>query len=257
MSFPGEEPPGLCLERVLVVSPHFDDAVLSCAHVVAAAREAVVVTVFGGRPERYPPVPSAWDERCGFRAGDDVVARRRAENTSALEALAARDESCALVDAQYRDGEWYAIADVVAALQPAFERFGPTTVVLPLGIGHRDHRLACAAALALRRGREELSWAAYAEYPYAWREVDWETKRLARLRRRGYRFTPVLGVPATPEAKAAALSRYESQLVGLELGEQLCRVAAAPEHLWRVSDRPPLPVRAARRAAYELERRRR
>ncbi|HEX9505794.1 MAG TPA: PIG-L family deacetylase, partial [Acidimicrobiia bacterium] len=105
MPFPGEEPPGVCLERVLVVSPHFDDAVLSCAHVVAAAREAVVVTVFGGRPTRYPAVPSAWDQRCGFRVGDDVVARRRAENAAALEALAARDEPGTLVDAQYRDGE--------------------------------------------------------------------------------------------------------------------------------------------------------
>jgi LmbE family N-acetylglucosaminyl deacetylase len=257
VSGPREEPPGVDLGRVLALSPHYDDAVLSCAHLVVAAAQAMVVTVFGGRPLQYPPTTNAWDAECGFGPGDDVVAGRRAENGRAVKALGARDEVCEFLDGQYRGRRNYRIEELSAALQPRLERFAPTTVVLPLGMGHRDHRLTCAAALALRRGREELTWLAYAEYPYAWREEDWEAKRIGRLRHDGYRLTPVLGVPVSAEPKEAALGEYASQLGGLGLVGHLERVAAAPEHLWRISDRPSLPIRARRRATYEIGRRRR
>jgi LmbE family N-acetylglucosaminyl deacetylase len=251
------EPPELDLQRVVALSPHFDDAVLSCAHALAAATEGTVVTVFGGRPAEYPAMMSDWDRACGFRPGDDVVVERRAENARALKALEVDDEVCELLDGQYRGPRRYRVDDVVAALAPTLERSRPTTVLVPLGLGHRDHALTCAAALALRSHLPGTSWVAYAEYPYAWREEDWEVKRIGRLRRGGYRLTPVLGIPPSVEPKASALAAYTSQLRGLSLGGDLARFAAAPEQLWRITDRPPPWTRARRRLAYEIERRRR
>ena len=78
MSASAPEPPPLDLRRVLVVSPHLDDAVLSCGHLLAGAEQAMSLTVFAGRPADTPhrspsgiaPVASyrattSW--RCGTR----------------------------------------------------------------------------------------------------------------------------------------------------------------------------------------------
>ena len=45
------------LERVVIVSPHLDDAVLGCANFMAAHRGATVVTVFAGNPPACPTDP--------------------------------------------------------------------------------------------------------------------------------------------------------------------------------------------------------
>ena len=72
-----------CLDRVVVCSPHFDDAALGAAHLLIAHPGSTVVTVFGGRPARYPDPPTEWDALGGFRAGHDVVGLRREEDRAA------------------------------------------------------------------------------------------------------------------------------------------------------------------------------
>ena len=62
------------LRRIVVVSPHFDDAILGAAHLLATYPGSTVITVLGGRPPAYPPEPTDWDACGGFVAGDDVVA---------------------------------------------------------------------------------------------------------------------------------------------------------------------------------------
>ena len=77
-------------ERVLLFSPHFDDAALGAAHMLGAHPDSLVVTVFGGPPAQYPDPPSEWDALGGFQSGDDVVAVRREEDAAALKVLEAR-----------------------------------------------------------------------------------------------------------------------------------------------------------------------
>ena len=89
------------LERVLLFSPHFDDAALGAAHMLGAHPDSLVVTVFGGPPAQYPDPPSEWDALGGFRAGDDVVALRREEDVAALKVLDARPLWLEFVDHQY------------------------------------------------------------------------------------------------------------------------------------------------------------
>jgi hypothetical protein len=84
----GVLPPGV-LDRVVVFSPHFDDAAMGAGHLLLAHPGSTVVTVFAGRPARYPAHPTEWDALGGFRAGDDVVAVRRAEDEAALAVLEA------------------------------------------------------------------------------------------------------------------------------------------------------------------------
>ena len=60
------------MRRIVVVSPHLDDAVLGCSYLLAAHPGATVVTVFAGRPPEYPSPMERWDAICGFVEGDDI-----------------------------------------------------------------------------------------------------------------------------------------------------------------------------------------
>ena len=60
------------LDRVVIVSPHLDDAVLGCANFMAAHPGVAVVTVFAGQPAR---VPDGSDAQVGRAVG--LRARRR------------------------------------------------------------------------------------------------------------------------------------------------------------------------------------
>ena len=72
-----------------VISPHLDDAALSCSLLLLEHPGSVVVTVFAGGPPHVDPL-SGWDVACNvFRPGDDVIARRRAEDAEACELLKA------------------------------------------------------------------------------------------------------------------------------------------------------------------------
>jgi LmbE family N-acetylglucosaminyl deacetylase len=244
--------PSTDLSRLLVVSPHFDDAVLSCAHLLDAAAVAIVVTVFGGSPTRRPLRVTSWDRRCGFTVDDDVVAVRRAENQQATAELGVEAFDLDLVDAQYRRRACHA-DDVATALAPAVAAWRPTTVALPLGIGHSDHRLAAEGALRLTDGggSDRL---AYAELPYAWRTPDLVAQRVSRLRAR-YGLVPLPVAGRLPSLKAKALAAYGSQLCALRLDGALDELAEQPEQLWHIAPGASRLQRMGRMSAGALERR--
>src|SRR5581483_9049450 len=75
---------------------------------------AVVFTVFAGGPPAAAAL-TPWDADCGFRPGDDVMARRRAEDAAALELVGATPRWLPFRDAQY--GEPAAIATIGAAVR--------------------------------------------------------------------------------------------------------------------------------------------
>jgi LmbE family N-acetylglucosaminyl deacetylase len=240
--------PPLDLRRLLVVSPHFDDAVLGSAHLLDAATEAMVVTVFGGRTPRTSARVTSWDRRCGFTPDDDVVAIRREENAQALGELGVEACDLHLVDRQYRPRR-YRPDDVASALAPVVAGWRPTNVALPLGIGHSDHWLAAEGALRLTDG-DGSERIAYTELPYGWRTPDLVVQRLARLRTR-YDMLPAPQAPR-PAAKAKAVACYSSQLRALGLTCELDEFASQPEQLWMVSPRPQHLHRLRRLAALVL-----
>ncbi|WP_088316460.1 PIG-L family deacetylase [Kineosporia sp. R_H_3] len=221
---------------LLVVGAHLDDAVLSCGRLLAAAPGSVVCTVFAGRPGPDAPArpgETAWDVRCGFAPGDDVVGARHAEDDAALAVLAARPVRLGFVDAQY--GPPPAVDDVAAALARVVAEVRAARVLVPLGLFHRDHRWTAAAWLRVLRtgGAGPAPWAVHVDAPYrAWAPVR---QRLAALARTGVRLGPPdvttdadVG-PAAADRRRRALDAYVSQRVGLaDLGSRAAAAAPLP-----------------------------
>jgi len=220
----------------LILSPHFDDAVLSCGgqirQRVEAGETVRVLTLFGGRPG---PALSPLAQELHQRWGDppDLVGRRQEEDDAALQLLGAAPCRLQEREALYRqdpEGAWLyptrealfgavhpaeqawpaALAVGVAAHLPAD---GEVTVQAPLGVGcHVDHQLAHAAARHLA-DRGIAVWF-YEDYPYAERPGALDRALQAQ---EGLRWEPRL-FPLTAEqlaAKIAAICAYRSQLPGL------------------------------------------
>jgi LmbE family N-acetylglucosaminyl deacetylase len=235
LAAPGE------LDRIVVVSPHLDDAVLGCAHLMAAHPGTTVVTVFSGRPDAYPDPPTRWDALCGFGPGDDVLAARTAEDTAALATLAATPVWLGFVEHQYLPREaWIGGAAVADALEAALRALDPTAVLVPFGLGNPDHDATHDAAMRVRRRYPEPAWFCYEDMGYkhipgllAW--------RVARLFVDRVWPTPAaLPVDPDPARKQAAVDCYRSQLRALEADWQVGAKlgAPAPEQHWRLAPPP-------------------
>ncbi len=233
--------PGL-LHKVVVVSPHFDDAALGASHLLASHPGSTVITVFGGRPPAYPEQPTEWDALGGFGPGDDVVGARRREEVAAMAVLGAEPVWLEFCDHQYLEREERPTAEQIApVLEEAVTRAGATAVFLPMGLGHPDHVRTHEAGLLVADRRPELAWFCYEEHGYkhlpgllAW--------RVAQLLRSPRWPTPAI-VPLTldDDRKRRAIMAYRSQVPALEqfhgLGERLRN--HVPEQFWRLAPPPP------------------
>src|SRR5581483_8324878 len=206
---------GGAVSGALVLSPHLDDAVLGCGAWIAAHAGVRVLTVFAGAPSAA--------------AG---IAARRAEDRAALELLGAEPEWLDWCDDQY--GVPAPEEALAADLRRALERHDPRTVLVPLGLFHRDHERTHEAALALVGEQRSRAWYAYEDALY--RAIPGLVQR--RLLRLGER-----RVTATPEPtrgasgrKRRALACYASQLRGLATpGRPGHADALAAERLWRLT----------------------
>ncbi|HEX8989688.1 MAG TPA: PIG-L family deacetylase [Rhodocyclaceae bacterium] len=204
---------------VLVVSPHLDDAVMSCGCLIATLsrrRAVTVATLFAGRPRGAPPALTEWDRAAGFAPGRDAVGARRGEDRAALAVLGAEHRWLPFADSQYGDSpRSAAIARRIDALTAA--RLPWDAVVFPLGLFHSDHRLAHEAVLLLlRRTPSCRNWIAYEDVPYR-RLPGLAEAALRRLRRAGLapRGARISADGAARRRKARALACYRSQLTAL------------------------------------------
>jgi len=153
--------------RVVVVSPHLDDAVLSLGATISqAARSGAaveVLTVFAGEPASQAPA-SPWARRAGFRTEGEEVRARRGEDAAACALLGARQRWLAFGDAPYdrRGGE----EEIFSAVAEACA--GADVVVIPgFPLEHEDH--AWLSPLLLGNGLPGRRLGLYAEQPYAYR----------------------------------------------------------------------------------------
>jgi len=233
------------LRRIVVVSPHFDDAALGASHLLGTYSDTTVLTVNGGRPPAYPETPTDWDASGGFAPGDDVVAVRREEDLAALAELGSKAVWLEFPDHQYLDKKDRPTPhDVAPALEKSLKDLEPTSVFLPMGIANPDHVCAHDAGILARASmmRDGVipSWFCYEDHGYkhlpgllAW--------RVTTLFKSGLWPTPAV-VPIEPDMrlKRAAIARYTSQLPPLReehaLDERLD--ANVPEQYWRL-DVPP------------------
>lgn len=227
------------LDRVVVVSPHLDDAVLGCGRFMAAHPGTIVVTVYAGGPPRYPDPMTHWDTIAGFDAGDDVLAARRREDELALGELRAIPHWLDFVEHQYLDRpDWVGPEATRERLARELRALEPSAIFIPFGIANPDHGATHEAAMLVREEYPEPSWFCYEDFGYkhipgllAW--------RVSQLFRTGVWPTPVaIGGDASDEAKHRALSHYVSQLRALEADWQLGPKLVAPEQIWRLAPPP-------------------
>lgn len=146
---------------IAVLSPHLDDAVLSCWSVLTGIEEVLVINIFTGVPEAG--AGARWWDRMTGAADSAQRMRERVEEDRAALALAGRTaQGLGLLDAQYRDNG--GPPDVEAAVSAALNR--GCGVFAPAGIGeHVDHALVRDAALGLRR--RGIPVTLYADLPHA------------------------------------------------------------------------------------------
>ncbi len=169
--------------RWIYISPHLDDAILSCGGLIweqsHAGTQVELWTVCTGDPPDGPLSPFAEVLHAEWGTGTETPALRRQEDMAACRAIAARYRHLSIPDCIYRsgqDGTWlYNPDNLMGEIHPADRPLVETlraflaailkpedTLVCPLTVGgHADHRLTRAAAEGLGH---PLRY--YADIPY-------------------------------------------------------------------------------------------
>ncbi len=158
----------------IILSPHFDDAILSLGGFLAAGPYRFeAVTIFGGKPAK--PMVTYWDQLSGFKNSTEAVTKRIKENARAIETSGAVIKNYDYLDSQYRQGQNQgletAIIKTIKSLIPdsATERvsiYGPAT--FGPKITHPDHQLLHDAFLKVAKENKQsnLHFFIYEDFPY-------------------------------------------------------------------------------------------
>lgn len=220
------------LQRLLVVSPHCDDAVFSCGALLHAHPGSTVVTVFAAGPDHDDPLTD-WDCAAGFQPGEDVMARRRHEDWRALSLLSAHPLWLEFHDSQYRRNQ--AFEPISQALQGVLYTVKPHAIFTPWGLFHSDHRLTSDACLALRRHFSRQAWFFYEDAIYR-RIPELLSTRIALVRAGGHRARrTAVHSPGDAARKLEAVHCYQSQLKALtSRGPPGYQDVFEPERFWLI-----------------------
>lgn len=215
----------------IFVSPHLDDAALSCGGMIASlasvGQPVLVVNVCSGSPApaaSLSPFAAAMHARWGLPAAAGARLRL-AEDVIALETLGADSYQLDRLDAIYRMPTTYtsdeqlfgAVAPddpLAAQLTPQLvalrERYPGAILYAPLGVGrHVDHQIAHAAAAEL--ARQGMSVAFYEDFPYV-TTAGALAERVAALGGRELFASIITTIEPTLARKIAALEAYASQI---------------------------------------------
>ena len=215
----------------LVLSPHLDDAVLSCWSALVAPGELLVANLFSGRPAAG--VLGPYDRIAGASESAMLIEARELEDRAALSLAGRTPTNLGFLETQYRRHA-PAVDELLAALVRACP--AARVAVAPAAIGlHPDHLLARRLGLALRDAGVPL--VLYADLPYCvsygWPEwvtgqprdpnlvvdASWATA-FEPIVARGIALEREVHVldPAQRSAKLAALRRYTTQYATLTRG---------------------------------------
>ncbi|MSP14159.1 MAG: PIG-L family deacetylase [Chloroflexi bacterium] len=233
----------------IYISPHLDDAILSCAgrivREVAAGAQVCVINICAGAPDYSHLSAFAAELHTVYGDPTDAVAQRIAEDRAVIEGLGARVMNWDYLDAVYRHehGHWlYPDRDAIfGPLHPAdrilagqigerlaaFWRQHPhSTLFMPLGAGHHvDHLLARDAARWLLTtglpGSDGRALRFYEEYPY----IEEAGALAAAQAEIGPSHWQPEVAPIDVAARLQAMAGYQTQVVHL-FGDQARELAA-------------------------------
>jgi hypothetical protein len=145
----------------LVLSPHWDDAVLDCWSVLSGEGEVSVVNVFAGVPG--PRRVTLWDSITGARDSSERARERIAEDGVALSCAGREPVNLPFLDSQYRPPPAPSLDALDLAVSGAAQR--ARRVYVPAGLGsHPDHQLVRRYGRMLLRAGMPVTL--YADLPY-------------------------------------------------------------------------------------------
>ena len=215
---------------IVVVSPHYDDAVFSCGGLIGVSPCLIVATVYTGLPAN-PGVLTDGDRRCGFSSAGEAMRERAAENRKALALLHADNIDFGFLDSQYVRDPDNGSDLLTSVLAAAIAQIQPAAIFFPLGLFHSDHIRVSDALIALSSGFRAIQWSAYEDIPYR-KNSQLVVQRLSQLKERGVNATS-LRIEGAPGNKSAAVEAYRSQFRGLGY-EDGRPILHQPEQYWRL-----------------------
>ena len=217
----------------LLLSPHWDDAVLDCWSLLSGEEPLAVANLFAGSPA--PGSLAPWDAITGARDSSERTRERLAEDARALALAGRRPVNLALLDAQYRAGRPGPGPGEIDQLLSR-EVTAVSRVYAPAAIGaHSDHLLT--RQYARRLFADAIPVTLYAELPYCvlhgwphwvdgraadphrvvdvfWSQFLGQVSELGALRDA----TVVTLTHEQAAGKLEAMHSYETQLPGLHYG---------------------------------------
>ena len=200
----------------LFVSPHLDDAVLSCGRLMARHEGATVVTALAGSPASWDEL-TGWDAACGFMTGDNVVAARLSEDRAALGVVHARQRSVNGLDDQY--GPQLGRGGIIrAGIESALTEIEPRGCAIPLGLQHPDHIEVRRVALLVADAPWSTVWTVYEDLPYGPNDPSgkFHDEAFAAFADAGFLLSELRpDLDSTMRIKAAAVECYASQVGAL------------------------------------------
>lgn len=223
------------------ISPHLDDAALSCggliARQVAEGEKVRVINLFAGIPHyaehEFSPYAQKQHSKWQLKPQEAVLARRQ-EDQHVIEALGAERENWHYYDAIYRaseqeflytdhqklfgpvhPAEYSLIEQLVQQLEQLRQDAPNAVFYAPLWVGgHVDHLIARNCAIQLRNRGGQIVF--YEDFPYVGRE-NWqdEPTTVEKAKKELPFQVKIQLVPIDATAKIKALMGYRSQLFSL------------------------------------------
>lgn len=174
----------------IILSPHFDDAVLSLGGLLAQeGHDTLVATFFAGTPAT--PLITRWDAKCGFANSTEAMRARGEENARSLSTFGVHTTN--IRNYSYLEKEYRSALDIssVGDIQKEIERdilalmheFSGSSIAIfmPGFESHADHQLVKKAALsaaAVVSPQQSSAFFLYQDIPYAF---TWLEKERARF----------------------------------------------------------------------------
>lgn len=217
--------------KTLLISPHFDDAVLSAGQYMAGMKTRCdVLTVFSEIPKGSKDFVTPYDKSCGFKTSEDAMIIRRMEDEEALAILGANSIHLGCLDSQYDGGSDKHF--ILAALRNFIDLHGKEydVVLAPLGLRHPDHVAVSWAANTIFGTRNDFQFYMWEDLPHRVTHPEEVQERLELIRTLQDPELTFIGDGPIAD-KVRALWCYKSQLAKGDLNPYVLYV---PERFWKI-----------------------
>jgi len=112
------------------ISPHLDDAILSCGGLItllAGKTKVSVITLFTEADSQSPTISAqAYLKQCGFNSAQELFERRRAEDRAIMEKIGVRWLHLGFIDALWRKKKTGLLTEMLGKIIPEFIHIYPT-----------------------------------------------------------------------------------------------------------------------------------